>query len=147
MQENFLELGIVKEDCIEMRCIQSIHYFAEIPQSESLGVLLNKTSTQVFVKGKSYYVKEPIPEIALEGLWQRFYEKEPGSVVFIFSPYGGIMDEIPESETSGNLFNIHYAVLWIEEYASASQKLISYMRLYWYMEPYVSISQRSLHEL
>ncbi|XP_022724215.1 berberine bridge enzyme-like 28 [Durio zibethinus] len=151
MQESFPELGIVKEDCTEMSWIQSILYFADIPQSESLDILLNRTGTAVFFKGKSDYVKESIPETALEGLWQRFYEEEPEAVQLIFSPYGGIMDEIPESETpyphrAGNLFNIHYVVVWEEEDASASQKHISYMRrLYRYMEPYVSKSPRSAY--
>ncbi|XWS17972.1 hypothetical protein CRYUN_Cryun32bG0002300 [Craigia yunnanensis] len=151
MQESFPELGIVKEDCVEMSWIQSILYFAEIPQSESLDILLNRTGTPAFFKGKSDYVKEPIPVTALEGLWQRFYEEEPGSVELIFSPYGGIMDEIPESETpyphrAGTLFNIHYVVVWAEEDASASQKHISYMRrLYRYMEPYVSKSPRTAY--
>ncbi|XWS17973.1 hypothetical protein CRYUN_Cryun32bG0002400 [Craigia yunnanensis] len=151
MQESFPELRIVKEDCIEMSWIQSILYFAEIPQSESLDILLNRTGTPVFFKGKSDYVKEPIPVTALEGLWKRIYEEEPGSVQLIFSPYGGIMDEIPESETpyphrAGTLFNIHYIVIWAEEDASASQKYISYMRrLYRYMEPYVSKSPRTAY--
>ncbi|XVE89438.1 hypothetical protein DITRI_Ditri19aG0201400 [Diplodiscus trichospermus] len=151
MQESFPELGIVKEDCIEMSWIQSILYFAEIPQSESLDILLNRTDAPVFFKGKSDYVKEPIPETALEGLWQMFYEEEPGSVELIFSPYGGIMDEIPESETpfphrAGNLFNIHYVIIWTEEDAATSQKRISYMRrLYGYMGPYVSKSPRAAY--
>ncbi|KAK6267542.1 hypothetical protein QUC31_011702 [Theobroma cacao] len=141
MQESFPEFGLVKEDCIEMSWIQSILYFAEIPQSESLDVLLNRTVTAGFFKGKSDYVAEPIPEIALEGLWQWFYEDESGTLQLIFSPYGGIMDEISESETpfphrAGNLYNIHYGVSWEEEDASTSQKHINFMRrLYKYMDP------------
>ncbi|XWS20768.1 hypothetical protein CRYUN_Cryun31cG0130800 [Craigia yunnanensis] len=116
MQESFPELGLVKEDCIEMSWIQSVLYFAGIPQNESLDILLNRTAPASFFKGKSDYVKETIPEIALEGLWQRFYQEEPGSVELIFSPHGGIMDETPESETpypprAGYLFNIHYGVV------------------------------------
>ncbi|XVF74991.1 hypothetical protein PTKIN_Ptkin13bG0153400 [Pterospermum kingtungense] len=149
MQESFPELGVAKEDCIEMSWIQSILYFAEIPQSEPLDVLLNRTYTPSFFKGKSDYVKEPIPETALEGLWQRFYEEEIGTVQLIFSPYGGIMDEIPESETpfahrAGNLYNIHYVVVWEEEDDSTSH--IRYIRrLYKYMEPYVSKSPRTAY--
>ncbi|WRX26827.1 FAD linked oxidase [Theobroma cacao] len=113
MQESFPELGLVKEDCIEMSWIQSILYFPGIPQSESLDVLLNRTVTAGIFKAKSDYVTEPIPEIALEGLWQWFYEDESETLGLIFSPYGGIMDEISESETpfphrAGNLYNIHY---------------------------------------
>ncbi|KAK6267540.1 hypothetical protein QUC31_011700 [Theobroma cacao] len=156
MQESFPELGLVKEDCIEMSWIQSIFYFPGIPQSESLDVLLNRTGTIRTVtagifKAKSDYVTEPIPEIALEGLWQWFYEDESGTLELIFSPYGGIMDEISESETpfphrAGNLYKIHYAVSWEEEDASTSQKHINFMRrLYKYMEPYVSKSPRAAY--
>ncbi|XP_017978174.1 PREDICTED: tetrahydrocannabinolic acid synthase-like [Theobroma cacao] len=151
MQESFPEFGLVKEDCIEMSWIQSTLYFAGIPHNESFDILLNRTRTAFFFKGKSDYVKEPIPEIALEGLWQWFYEVEHGWFQLIFSPYGGIMDEITESETpfphrAGNLFNIHYEVGWGEEDASTSQKHISFMRrLYKYMEPYVSKSPRAAY--
>ncbi|XVF23029.1 hypothetical protein REPUB_Repub13aG0003000 [Reevesia pubescens] len=148
MQESFPELGLVEEDCIEMSWIQSILYFEGIPQSESLDILLNRTTTPALFKGKSDYVTEPIPETALEGLWQWFYQEEPGTVSLIFSPYGGIMNEIPETQTpfphrAGNLFNIHYGVGWVEEGAEASQKHINYIRrLYRYMQPYVSKAPR-----
>ncbi|KAE8694962.1 Inactive tetrahydrocannabinolic acid synthase [Hibiscus syriacus] len=146
MQESFPELGITRQDCIEMSWIQSILYFAEIPQSEPLEILLNRTGTAVIFKGKSDYVTEPIPETGLEGLWQWFFEDE--SLQLIFSPYGGNMDDIPESESpyphrAGNLFNIHYAVGWGEEDAASSQWYINFMRrLYGYMKPYVSKSPR-----
>ncbi|RVX00484.1 Berberine bridge enzyme-like 15 [Vitis vinifera] len=76
-RESFPELGLVKEDCIEMSWIESILYFAGFPD----------------------YVKEPISEIGLEGIWRRFYEEEAATVEMIFSPYRGRMNEIPESKT------------------------------------------------
>ncbi|GMI93133.1 hypothetical protein like AT4G20820 [Hibiscus trionum] len=148
MQESFPELRIARQDCIEMSWIQSILYFADIPQTEPLEILLNRTAAAAFFKGKSDYVTKPIPETGLEGLWQRFYEDELESLELIFSPYGGNMDDIRESETpyphrAGNLFNIHYAVAWGEEDDASSQRYINFMRrLYRYMEPYVSTSPR-----
>ena len=41
-------------------------------------------------------MKSPIPEIRLEGIWQRFYEKEAASAMLILTPYGGRMSEISE---------------------------------------------------
>ncbi|XVF24453.1 hypothetical protein REPUB_Repub13aG0129300 [Reevesia pubescens] len=156
MQENFPELGLVKEDCIEMSWIQSVIYFAEIPQSESLDILLNWTGSALFIKsffkGKSDYVKEPIPETALEGLWKWFYEVDPGAALVIgFNPYGGKMDEISETETpfphrAGNLFNILYGVGWVVEDDSETHKRIDLMRrLYKYMKPYVSKYPRAAY--
>lgn len=43
MQESFPELGLVKEDCIEMSWIESILYFAGFPSGASLDVLLDRT--------------------------------------------------------------------------------------------------------
>ncbi|XP_007045724.2 PREDICTED: tetrahydrocannabinolic acid synthase [Theobroma cacao] len=152
MQENFPELRLVKEDCHEMNWIESIIYFAEIPNSSPLDALLDRNLyPETFFKAKSDYVKEPIPETALEGLWQRFYEEKPGTVELIFSPYGGKMDEIPESETpfphrAGNLYKIYYEVLWEEEDNLAPQKHLDWMRrLYSYMAPYVSKSPREAY--
>ncbi|KAK9030240.1 hypothetical protein V6N11_031670 [Hibiscus sabdariffa] len=148
LQESFPELGIARQDCIEMSWIQSILYFARIPQSEPLEILLNRTAAAIIFKGKSDYVTKPIPETGLEGLWQRFYEYETESMALIFSPYGGNMDDIRESETpyshrAGNLFSIHYGIVWGEEDVASSQRYINFMRrLYGYMEPYVSKSPR-----
>uniref|UniRef100_F6HM13 Uncharacterized protein n=2 Tax=Vitis vinifera TaxID=29760 RepID=F6HM13_VITVI len=69
MQESFPELGLVKEDCIEMSWIESILYFAGFPGGASLDGLLDRTPlTRRFFKAKSDYVKEPISEIGLEGI-------------------------------------------------------------------------------
>ncbi|XWS37799.1 hypothetical protein CRYUN_Cryun19dG0076800 [Craigia yunnanensis] len=62
-------------------------------------------------KAKSDYVKEPISDIALEGLWSKLYDEEAELIVILFVAYGGIMDEIPETATpfphrAGNLYKI-----------------------------------------
>ncbi|KAJ9691305.1 hypothetical protein PVL29_013476 [Vitis rotundifolia] len=83
-----------------MSWIESILYFVGFPGGASLDVLLDRTPlTRRFFKAKSNYVKEPIYEIGLEGIWRRFYEEEIAADEMIFSPYGGRMNEIPESET------------------------------------------------
>ncbi|XVE58580.1 hypothetical protein DITRI_Ditri04bG0180900 [Diplodiscus trichospermus] len=123
MQERFPELGLVKEDCIEMSWIESILYFGQI-QNESLEILLDRNfRTPVnspSYKVKSDYVKEPIPENGLRGLLSRFSEEEAQSAVIAFFAYGGIMAEIPETATpfphrAGNLYKIFYNVGWQEK--------------------------------
>uniref|UniRef100_A0A6N2K8N0 FAD-binding PCMH-type domain-containing protein n=1 Tax=Salix viminalis TaxID=40686 RepID=A0A6N2K8N0_SALVM len=59
MQESFPELGLVKEDCIEMSWIKSVLYVAGYPSNASSDVLLDRTPlTNTSFKGKSDYVKE-----------------------------------------------------------------------------------------
>ena len=149
MQESFPELGLMREDCTEMSWIESILYFVGF---ESLDVLLNRTSpTRSLFKAKSDYVQEPIPELGLEGIWQRFYEKEGETALVYLTPYGGRMSEISEDATpfphrAGNIYNIFYGVFWEEEGTAASERYISWMRrLYSYMAPYVSKSPRAAY--
>ncbi|XVE58574.1 hypothetical protein DITRI_Ditri04bG0180300 [Diplodiscus trichospermus] len=154
MQERFPELGLLKEDCIEMSWIESIVYFGRL-QNQSLEILLDRNfRTPLFnpsYKGKSDYVKEPIPEIGLRGLVSRLCAAEARFVAIIFFAYGGIMDEIPETATpfphrAGNLYKILYNVGWQEEDNRNSQRYISWVRsVYSYMSYFVSKSPREAY--
>ncbi|KAF3450214.1 hypothetical protein FNV43_RR06294 [Rhamnella rubrinervis] len=152
MENSFPELGLTREDCLEMSWIESILYFAGFPsEEESLGALLNRTVSGVPLsyKAKSDYVKQPIPEAALEGIWDKMYEEQVGGAILIFRPYGGRMDEISESETpfphrAGNIYKIQHLIHWEKERSKVeSQRHINWMReLYAYFTPYVSNNPR-----
>ncbi|KAK7363240.1 hypothetical protein VNO77_05374 [Canavalia gladiata] len=151
MEKNFPELGLVREDCTEMSWIESIMYMAGF-SGQPTQVLRNRTQPNlVFSKNKSDYVKVPIPDAALEGLWPMFFEDGIESPVIQFTPYGGRMDEISESEIpfpyrSGNIFHIQHQVYWEEEGDEATERHINWMRrVYSYMEPYVSKSPRAAY--
>ncbi|KAK4440265.1 Berberine bridge enzyme-like 18 [Sesamum alatum] len=144
MQENFPELGLVREDCEEMSWIQSVLYFAGFP-IESREVLLNRTQPNVrYFKAKVDYVQRPIPQYGLEGIWRLIYEPEAEEAEVIMTPYGGRMYEVSESaipfpHRAGNLYKILYLVYWEEEEDQNSNRYISWIRrLYSYMAPYVS---------
>ncbi|TXG48216.1 hypothetical protein EZV62_027510 [Acer yangbiense] len=152
MQKILPELGLVNEDCIEMSWIDSILYFAGFRNGESMDVLLDRTPTsRAFFKAKSDYVKEPIPETAWEGIYERFYEEEAEATEMILSPYGGKMSEISESEIPfphrvGNLYKIHHLVYWEEEGNEIAQKHIDWIRrLYSFVAPYVSKNPRAAY--
>nr|DAD19241.1 TPA_asm: hypothetical protein HUJ06_020704 [Nelumbo nucifera] len=149
MNESFPELGLKRSDCIEMSWIESTVYFSG-SSNLSLEVLLDRRpqSKRMF-KAKSDYVKEPIPEIGIMGIWKRFHQVE--DPVMILNPYGGRMSEIAESaipfpHRKGNKYKIQYLVYWEEKGIEASQKHIGWIRnLYSYMTPYVSKSPREAY--
>ena len=152
IQDSFPELGLVKEDCIEMSWIQSVLYFDGFPSNSSLDVLLDRTpSTRRNFKAKSDYVKEPIPELGLEGIWERFFDKDINTPILIFSPYGGKMSEISESSIpfphrAGNIYKIQHLIYWDEEGIMATKRHISWIRrLYSYLAPYVSKTPRAAY--
>ncbi|OVA03986.1 FAD linked oxidase [Macleaya cordata] len=147
MKERFPELGLEREDCIEMSWVQSTLYFNGFPIDGPLDVLLSRAQPKRFYKAKSDYVQQPIPQIGLEGMWRRLLEED--QPVVIFSPYGGRMSEISESEIpfphrEGNLFKIQYLAYW--EGLEETEKQLSWIRkLYRYMAPYVSKSPRAAY--
>ncbi|KAL8512735.1 hypothetical protein ACS0TY_019025 [Phlomoides rotata] len=147
MQESFPELGVVREDCIEMSWIQSVLYFFAFP-IDSPENLLNRTITKTYVKFTSNYVQTPIPANGIEGIWKFYYEKEGENSEVIMFPYGGRMAEIPESETPyphrNSLFSLSHELFWNEEEAQNTDKYLSWSsRIYNYLTPYVENSPRA----
>ena len=55
MKESFPELGLERQDCFEMSCIESILYFAGF-DGYPREILLNRTYDLIYFKGKSDYV-------------------------------------------------------------------------------------------
>ncbi|KAM3686309.1 hypothetical protein ACJW31_11G189000 [Castanea mollissima] len=143
MNESFPELGLQAENCTKMNWIQSILFLNGFQTSDPMEVLLDrKTIYKDFLKAKSDFVKEPISDIGLEGIWKRFLKEE--RVFMIMDPYGVQMKEISESNIpfphrKGNLYNIQYLVWWEVNGIKASNKHVHWIRMLCkYMRPYVS---------
>ncbi|KAG6790677.1 hypothetical protein POTOM_006840 [Populus tomentosa] len=102
-----------------MSWIQPVLYFDGFPSNSSLDVLLDRTpSTRRNFKAKSNHVKEPIPELGLEGIWER----------------------------AGNIYKIQHLTYWDEEGIVATKRHISWIRrLYSYLAPYVSKTPRAAY--
>lgn len=68
MKAQFPELGLTKQDCMEMSWIQSMLYWANFNNGTSEKVLLDrKLDSENFFKRKSDYLKTPIQKDGLEG--------------------------------------------------------------------------------
>ncbi|KAJ4706543.1 FAD-binding Berberine family protein [Melia azedarach] len=141
MEDSFPELGLTRNDCMETSWIKSVLYIAGYPNNTPPEVLLQgKSLFKNYFKAKSDFVKEPIPEKALEGLWKRLLEED--SPMLIFNPYGGMMSKISESEIpfphrKGTLFKIQYLSGWNDGERNATMHVDWIRRLYDYMAPYV----------
>ena len=151
IQDGFPELGLVKENCIEMSWVESVLYFGGVSRKRLDILLYRNALPNLFFKGKSDYVKEPIPESGFEGIWSKFFEKEAEASFMMMVAFGGKMDAIPETELPyshrvGNLFQTSYLVGWTKDENAESQKYISWIRrLYSYMTTYVSESTREAY--
>ncbi|KAK8571632.1 hypothetical protein V6N12_027712 [Hibiscus sabdariffa] len=155
MQERFPELGLVRENLIEMTWIESLIFLAQLP-NETPEILLNRTyrNTRLLspaFKAKSDYVRKPMPEIALQGLWSQLLEDVATTATMNFISYGGKMDEIPESalpfpHRKGTLYKIDYNIGWREEENNNPQRYINWIRkVYRYMGAFVSKSPREAY--
>ncbi|OAY47185.1 berberine bridge enzyme-like 13 [Manihot esculenta] len=149
MQSSFPELGLTRKDCMETSWIGSVLYIAGYPSTTPPEVLLQgKSLFKNYFKAKSDFVREPIPETGLEGLWQRLLEEE--SPLMIWNPYGGMMSRISESEIpfphrKGTLFKIQYLSNWQDGEKNAEKHMNWIRKLYNYMTPYVSMFPRTAY--
>ncbi|KAB1669672.1 hypothetical protein ES319_D10G007200v1 [Gossypium barbadense] len=149
MNVRFPELGLTRNDCLEMSWVESALNWAGFPNGTSIDVLLNRVQVdRVFYKTKSDYYKAVIPKQGLETLWQVLMDIED---IFVqFNPYGGRMEEISESETAfahrgGNLFKALYRIQWSESEGgiNATGRYVEMSRrLYNAMVPYASSNPR-----
>ncbi|XP_023520318.1 berberine bridge enzyme-like 18 [Cucurbita pepo subsp. pepo] len=153
LKTTFPELGLTKKDCVESSWIQSTLIASTGVQTfEPLEALLNRTPPTIeSTKFKSDYVKDPIPEAAIEGIWQRLKAQDIEVPQILFIPYGGRMSQISESETpfshrAGNLYKIGYAVSWKEQSLDAKNRHINWIReVNEHMTPFVSKSPRAAY--
>ncbi|XP_019162185.1 PREDICTED: tetrahydrocannabinolic acid synthase-like [Ipomoea nil] len=143
MHKGFPELGVTKSDLTEMSWINSVLYHFPV------GSLLNRSfPLKRSYKIKSDYVKRPLNHQVFQGIIELFKEEDVNGPQMQLTPYGGIMDEIPPSETpyphrARNLFFLEYTVGWDETGEVAAQKHLSWIRkLYAYLAPFVSNNPR-----
>lgn len=116
VSEAFPELGLKQSDCSQVPWINSTLFWYDLPIGTPIEALLptNQEPPSIYTKGKSDYVKKPIPKEALKSIWDLMIKYN--NIWMQWSPYGGRMAEIsPQATTfphrAGNLFLIQYSVL------------------------------------
>ncbi|KAL8512744.1 hypothetical protein ACS0TY_019034 [Phlomoides rotata] len=152
MQQRFPEIGMVREDCIEMSWIQAALLLDNHP-IETPEVLLNRTQpSKSYMKRITDYVQRPIPEEGIEGMTRLYYEPEATLNTLSFVPYGGRMAEISESaipypHRAGNLYHVFHTVYWQEDEARNPERYVKWLdRASTYMTPYASKNPRSAYQ-
>ncbi|CAN0923305.1 Berberine bridge enzyme-like 13 [Linum grandiflorum] len=122
-----------------------------LEQNESLlDRTISATGSAKF-KGKSDYVKDPIPMSGLEGMWEKLKEVDAGTGGLIMAAYGGKMKEISESSIpfphrDGIIYQVEEVTFWVEDGEEAADRQINWLRgLYDYMAPFVSKNPREAY--
>ncbi|CAN0923301.1 Berberine bridge enzyme-like 18 [Linum grandiflorum] len=122
----------------------------EIPLESLLDRTISATGSAKF-KGKSDYVKDPIPMSGLEGMWEKLKEVDAGTGGLIMAAYGGKMKEISESSIpfphrDGIIYQVEEVTFWVEDGEEAADRQINWLRgLYDYMAPFVSKNPREAY--
>ncbi|KAM6551718.1 hypothetical protein CsatB_001526 [Cannabis sativa] len=151
MNKSFPELGIKKTDCKQLSWIDTIIFYSGLVNYNTTNfkkeILLDRSGgRKAAFSIKLDYVKKPIPETAMVTILEKLYEEDVGVGMFVFYPYGGIMDEISESaipfpHRARIMYEIWYIASW--EKQEDNEKHINWIRnVYNFTTPYVSQNPR-----
>nr|XP_017245752.1 PREDICTED: flavin-dependent oxidoreductase FOX2-like [Daucus carota subsp. sativus] len=151
MNEKFPSLGLMESDCFEMPWANTslLYWGAKQGNEYPLEDILNRTDRLVGTyKGKSDFVRTPIPTSAFQGIWNLFTEE---SGLMIFEPFGGKMDEFSETDLpfpyrNGTLYNMQYLVHWQNNDQEQGQRSVEWInKMYKYMTPFVTSNPRGAY--
>ncbi|XP_011013633.1 PREDICTED: tetrahydrocannabinolic acid synthase-like [Populus euphratica] len=149
MRESFPELGLTRQECIETSWINSTVYLGGYTIKISPEVLLQRRNIlKHYFKAKSDFVRQPIPETALKGLWEIMLEEDKPAIVL--TPYGRNMGKISESQTpfphrKGTLFMIQYLANWRDAKENVRKHTDWTRMVYRYMKPCASMFPRQAY--
>ncbi|CAH2045480.1 unnamed protein product, partial [Thlaspi arvense] len=138
MEDKFPLLGLRVQDCTEMSWIESVLWFANSPNGETLAALANQYLSRA----------------AVQELWRRVEAPKARLAKILLTPFGVKMSEIAEHETpfphrEGNLYQIQYMAYWRQEEDKDKRETKKYLKwvenVYHFMTPYVLKSPRGAY--
>ncbi|CAI9110757.1 OLC1v1010833C1 [Oldenlandia corymbosa var. corymbosa] len=121
MNESFPELGLAKEDCVQLSSwVDFIPYFFELPLNSTYRILLTRVpppTPKSSFKSTADFVQQPIPEEGLKKIWDVLLEIPSPPVQMNWTPFGARMAAIPASEIpfphrGENIFMVFKKVQW-----------------------------------
>ncbi|KAK1393803.1 Cannabidiolic acid synthase [Heracleum sosnowskyi] len=148
MQQQFPELGVVRDDYFEVSWLEAMVYFSGFDLFTPPEILLNITVLpRPAFKSNNDYTQVPISIEGLEGLWDMIYKLPPQKATFQFTPYGGRMDEISDSALpfpyrAGTLFKFNR---FAETDTDEAERMEWVKSLAKYLTPYVTKNPRSAY--
>ncbi|XP_074320268.1 monolignol oxidoreductase AtBBE-like 15 [Silene latifolia] len=150
MGTSFPELGLLRNDCRDVSWIQSVLCLSGYPIETSTEVLLErKLVITGYMKAKSDFVRDPIPETAIKQMWEKL--KKGTDAVIRVTPYGGKMSRISESalpfpHRNGTIYMVQYYTSWEYGESSEEETHMEWIRkMYAFMTPYVSKNPRTAY--
>ncbi|CAO2207338.1 unnamed protein product [Urochloa humidicola] len=149
MRRYFPELGMTQQDCKEMSWVKSTVFLYFNTTNLPTEVLLNRTRTKNFFKGKSDHVRQLMPRQAWESIWDKWLEK-PEAAALNLDPYGALMGTISPSETPfphrNYMYQLQLFSSWYENGTETLEKRLSWMKgVYEDLTPYVSNNPRAVY--
>ncbi|KAJ0780037.1 putative tetrahydrocannabinolic acid synthase [Helianthus annuus] len=154
LNQSFPELNVTREVCQEVRMVQTTLEFGGFNISTPTSVLANRSAIpKLSFKGKSDYVRTPIPRSGLRKLWRKMFENDNSQTLFMYT-FGGKMEEysdtaIPYPHRAGVLYQVFKRVDFVDQ--PSDKTLISLRRLAWLrsfdktLEPYVTSNPREAY--
>ncbi|KAJ0780040.1 putative tetrahydroberberine oxidase [Helianthus annuus] len=154
LNQSFPELNVTREVCQEVRMVQTTLEFGGFNISTPTSVLANRSAIpKLSFKGKSDYVRTPIPKSGLRKLWRKMFENDNSQTLFMYT-FGGKMEEysdtaIPYPHRAGVLYQVFKRVDFVDQ--PSDKTLISLRRLAWLrsfdktLEPYVTSNPREAY--
>ncbi|XP_023766821.1 tetrahydroberberine oxidase [Lactuca sativa] len=154
LDQNFPELGVIREICQEVKTVQSTLMFWGLPSSTSTEILTNRSAiAKLDNKSKSDYVRTPIPISGLKKIWRKLFENDESALLMI-NPLGGRMADysetaIPYPHRVGVLYQVLKTVNFFDQ--SSDTTPISLSRIAWLesleklLTPFVSNNPREAY--
>ncbi|RCV29953.1 hypothetical protein SETIT_6G055300v2 [Setaria italica] len=147
LRRSFPELGLAASELAETSWLDATAQFAGLATAADLPD--RRLGSKQYSKGKSDYVRSPIPLHTMAGIVRYLATGPPEGGCVILDPYGGAMARVGSGATpfphrAGTLYGVQYQVYWDEDAGEAAP--VGWLRsLHSFMAPHVSRAPRGAY--